>query len=243
MNTLQKSEKACTVGRKIGIAAVCVGVVVIAGCRHGDDGTRVMGWSIVDPTERHPIIVSQQPASISVRIGRDHYGLSPHQRSQVVNFLEKYRASDAGNSKLVIQAPSGSANEVAAMQAVAEMRQLISDMGFSHASIAVEAYGAGGDGNAPIRLSYLRFIAEGPQCGTWPTNLASQPNNLSYPNLGCATQRNLAAQIANPADLLGPRTQGASPTERRDVMWEKWQKGDTTSARKTEDERARTKGQ
>lgn len=243
MNTLRKSEKARTAGLKLGLAVACVAALAVAGCRPGEEGTRVMGWSLVDPTERHPIIVSQQPASISVRVARDHYGLSPHQRAQVSNFLEKFRATDAGNSKLVIQAPSGSANEVAAMQAVAEMRQLISDMGFPHASIAVEAYGAGGDGAAPIRISYLRFVAEGPQCGTWPTNLAENPSNLSYPNLGCATQRNLAAQIANPADLIGPRTHGQAPAERRDVVWDKYTKGDSTTAKKTEDERARTKGQ
>lgn len=243
MNTLSKSEKARTAGHGISLAAACIAVVVIAGCRPGDDATRVAGWTTVAPAERHPIIVSQQPSSISVRVGRDHYGLSPHQRAQVVNFLERYRASDAGNSKLVIQAPSGSANEVAAMQAVAEMRQLISDMGFSHSSIAVEAYGADGDGHAPIRLSYLRFIAEGPQCGVWPTNLAENPNNVHMPNLGCASQRNFAAQVANPADLIGPRTPGSGAGERRDMVWDKYLKGESTAAKRTEDERARTKGQ
>jgi pilus assembly protein CpaD len=232
-----------TAGRTIKFAGLCLAVLAVAGCRPGDDATRVAGWSIVDPTERHPIIVSQVPSSISVRVGRGAYGLSPHQRAQVIGFLERYRASDAGNSKLVIQAPSGSANEVSSMQAVAEMRQLISDMGFSQSNIVVEAYGAGRDGSAPIRLSYLRFVAEGPQCGTWPTNLADNPSNLDYPNLGCATQRNLAAQIANPADLIGPRSPGAGSGERRDQVWEKYIKGDSTTAKKTEDERARTKGQ
>lgn len=243
MNTLRKSEKARTAGRNIGLVTACLAVVVIAGCRPGDDGTRVAGWSLVDASERHPIIVSQQPSSISVRIGRDHHGLSPHQRAQVVNFLDRFRATDAGNSKIVIHAPSGSVNEVAAMQAVAEMRQLITDTGFSTASIAVEAYSADGAGAAPVRLSYLRFVAEAPQCGVWPTNLANNPSNLNYPNLGCATQRNLAAQIANPADLIGPRSAGSASGERRDMVWEKYLKGESTAAKKTEDERARTKGQ
>ena len=61
----------------------------------------------------------------------------------------------------------------------------------------------------PIRLSYLRYVAEAPECGQWPTNLAEDYRNLPYPNLGCAQQHNLAAQIANPADLLGPAHHGA----------------------------------
>ena len=46
----------------------------------------------------------------------------PRRRAQVADFLERYRASDAGNSKLVIAVPSGSANEIAAMHAVGDMR-------------------------------------------------------------------------------------------------------------------------
>ncbi len=42
--------------------------------------------------------------------------------------------------------------------------------------------------DAPVRVSYLRFVAEGPVCGAWPTNLAFEPNNLPYPNFGCANQ-------------------------------------------------------
>lgn len=243
MKTLLKSEKARTAGRRVGLALACVSVFTVAGCRPGgEDGTRVAGWSLIEPSERHPIIVSQQPASIAVKVGRDNYGLSPHQRAQVVGFLERFRAADAGNSKLVIQAPSGGSNEVAAMQAVAEMRQIITEMGFPMSSVAVEAYGAGRDGQGPIRLSYLRFVAEGPQCGTWPTNLAENPSNLSYPDFGCSTQRNIAAQIANPADLVGPRTQQPGSSERRDTVWEKYIKGDSTVAKKAEDEKVRVKG-
>ncbi len=54
-------------------------------------------------------------------------------------------------------------------------------------SISVEAYNAEGTGDPPIRVSYMRYIAEPPQCGDWSTNLAYDPMNLPYPNLGCAT--------------------------------------------------------
>jgi pilus assembly protein CpaD len=54
--------------------------------------------------------------------------------------------------------------------------------------------------------------------------------NLPYPNLGCANQRNLAVQIANPADLLGPRSETARASDRRDQVWNKYVKGAATGA-------------
>ena len=83
---------------------------------------------------------------------------------------------------------------------------MISGYGFAESNVAIEPYHERRDASAPIRLSYLRYVAEAPECGQWPTNLAEDYRNLPYPNLGCAQQHNLAAQIANPADLLGPRT-------------------------------------
>ena len=73
----------------------------------------------------------------------------------------------------------------------------------------------------------------------WSTNLAYEPMNLPYPNLGCAQQRNLGVMIANPADLLGPRSETARSGERRDRVWGKYVKGESTGASKSEDERRR----
>ena len=102
-----------------------------------------------------------------------------------------------------------------------------------------EAYPAGRDSQAPIRVSYLRFIVEGPQCGQWPTNLAESPQNLNYQNMGCATQHNFAAMVANPADLVGPRTLTPTPGERRDVQWGKYIKGESTISKKQDDEKVK----
>ena len=107
----------------------------LAGCKHADEPAQVTGWSLTDPAQRHPIMVSQQPAKMTIRVARGSHGLTPHQRAQIAEFTGKYQAGDAGNSRLLISAPSGSANEVAAMQAVAELRHVMRDAGFNEASI------------------------------------------------------------------------------------------------------------
>lgn len=211
----------------------------LAGCKHDFTAPQVAGWSMVDATQRHPIIVSQQPQTMQINVSASTRGLSPRQRADVLDFADRSRASDAGNSRLIIQAPGGGANEVAAMHAVGEIRQILGDMGFPESSIAVEAYHAEQRGDAPVRVSYLRYVAEAPTCGYWPTNLADQRDNGNYPNFGCAHQHNLAVMVANPADLVGPRTESDRPGERRDVVWDKYTNGKVTGADKSEDEKTK----
>ena len=212
---------------------VAVAAFALTGCKTTDDPTRVAGWTLIDASQRHPILVSQEPTTHVIRIPRGSHGLTPAQRAQLVSFTDYFRATDAGNSRLVVTVPSGASNEVGAMYAVGEIRDLLRDSGFAEDSISVEAYDAEGAGDPPIRVSYLRYVAQPPKCGDWSTNLAYEPMNLPYPNFGCANQRNFGAQVANPADLLGPRSMTARSSERRDQVWERYVKGRSTGAERT----------
>jgi len=64
---------------------------------------------------------------------------------------------------------------------------------------------------AAIRLIYPKIAAVAGPCGTWPEDLGPSIKNKGYfenkPywNLGCANQRNLAAMVDNPTDLVQPR--------------------------------------
>ncbi len=61
-----------------------------------------------------------------------------------------------------------------------------------------------------IKLSYGELSAHAGPCGLWPDDLGPADlriyqQNRAYWNLGCAHQRNLAAMVDNPADLVQPR--------------------------------------
>jgi pilus assembly protein CpaD len=201
------------------------------GCQHDRaTGPQVAGWTLIDPEQRHPILVSQQPATLSLHVSPSAEGLTPMQRARVLEFSSRSGASDAGNSRIVISAPSGGANEGSSMQAADEARRLLISTGYSETTIAVEAYRASGR-DAPVRLSYMRYVAEAPNCGQdWSENLARTYQNTPYPNMGCAEQRNLAVMVANPADLLGPRTMTSRDANRRDDMYSKYVKGQPLGA-------------
>lgn len=222
------------------LLVVAVSALAVAGCKHAEPGTRIAGWTLVDAAQRHPILVSEEPTVLPISVARGSGGLSPRQRAMILDYYASFRASGA-SGRIVMQAPSGSPNELAALHATHEIQALLVSEGAAESDIAVEAYHDESDPQPPIQLSYTHFVAEAPECGSWPTNLAREPGNLPYPNLGCATQRNFAAQIANASDLLHPRGMSARSSERRDVVWNKYIKGERTSAIKNSEDKIRIK--
>ncbi len=58
---------------------------------------------------------------------------------------------------------------------------------------------------------------------------ASYMENRPYWNLGCATQRNLAAMVDNPSDLVQPRGESPAYSSRRSVAIDKYRKGENPS--------------
>ena len=78
--------------------------------------------------------------------------------------------------------------------------------------------------SAPVRVMYTAMKAQTNKCGRWPDDLAETSENKHYANFGCSYQNNLAAQIANPADLLGPRKMTEVDAEKRSVVIDEYRK-------------------
>ena len=99
---------------------------------------------------------------------------------------------------------------------------------------------------AAIRFNYPKITADAGPCGLWPEDLGpsfrnqSYYDNRPYYNFGCASQRNLAAMIDNPADLVQPRPETPAYTTRRTTAFEKYRKGDPTATNYPEAERPRS---
>lgn len=193
-------------------------------------------FTLANPNERHPIAVRQGEMTLDLAVHPGSSGLSESQKYQVANFLADYKSQSS--DRLLIRAPSGGPNETAAMRAYDQVRRALGKSGINPAAVALEPYFGNGDPAAPLRLSYLQFVAEAPDCPDWSENIGRDPQNMPWPNMGCATQRNFAAMVANPEDLLHPRGETPRPGERRDTVWGKYVKGDVTISKRDPSEHA-----
>jgi pilus assembly protein CpaD len=185
-------------------------------------------FTLANPSERHPIAVRQGEVWLDLSVYPGSSGLNESQKDQVANFLADYKSQSS--DRLLIRAPSGGANETAAMRAYDEVRRVLGRAGVKPSLVVLEPYFANGDPAAPLRLSYLQFVAEPPDCPDWSENVGRDPNNMPWPNKGCASQRNLAAMVANPEDLVHPRGETPRPSERRDTVWGKYIAGNSTGS-------------
>ena len=185
-----------------------------------------------DYRQRHPIAVREKVQSLTVFIGDARGTLTPTQRAEVGGLASSWRQEATGG--IVIEMPAGSPNERAAASASREIRSILAASGVPARAIEIRPYPAQDPVRlGTIRVNYPRMAAETGPCGLWPNDIGptTDPSywaNKPAWNHGCANQRNLAAQVANPADLVQPRGEGPVLASRRNTVTEKYRKGEPT---------------
>ena len=74
--------------------------------------------------------------------------------------------------------------------------------------------GSGGSVSFTVGESMIpTYTASTETCGDWSENEAFTADNLTPKNFGCSVQHNIAAMVADPRDLLGPREAGTQVIE------------------------------
>lgn len=198
--------------RRTGPILALLSLSLLAGCAQ-----REMTGSIPDDYRtNHPIIISEREQVADIPVGHADSKLSITQRSIVEQVVASYRANGSGMIHILL--PAGSPNERAAARLRDDIAAVLRKGGVKPFNISSERYNAGASDTAPIRLSYSAMTASTHPCGRWPKDLLDTADNRHYANFGCANQNNLAAQVANPADLLGPRASSPIDAERRNIV-------------------------
>jgi pilus assembly protein CpaD len=217
--------------RRAGLAtarllAVLGCATMLAGCFN----ERLASPAGFDYRLRHPIAIMEGPRSIQLFIGANRGGLTPEQRADVVAFAHAWRREATGG--MVIDLPSGTRNEFAAASAVHEVQALLAAAGIPPHSVEVRPFRPSDPGKlATLKLNYPTTLAEAGPCGQWPHDLGAtwdreHNENMEYFNLGCASQRNLAAMVDNKADLVQPRGGVPPYTGRRTTVLDKYHRGE-----------------
>ena len=164
---------------------------------------------------RHPIVLANDTATIDLFPAPSADGLDGSSFKRVQTLAEEYRSGGHG-PVLVLLPSTGRSGEPRGV--LAGVKRAFAAAG-THPGFTVSTYPVGNPALAsPVRLSFLTLKAKvGDQCGQWPSDLASGAtidgwSNRPYYNFGCATQSMIAAQTADPRDLVTPRGEGPADT-------------------------------
>lgn len=179
------------------------------------------------PTELWAAEVRPQPEEI--RLAVHAQGLSTTQANALAAFAGDWR--DGPRGPITLRAPVGGPDAAIVSRAAESARALLTSYG---AEVRVAGYEAKGDPQAPLILGRERFTVSVPACGLQWDNVSRSMNNEVQSQFGCSVSANIAAQIANPGDLLGPAAVAAADAQRRDVVLGKYRKGEITASGRDE---------
>jgi pilus assembly protein CpaD len=183
------------------------------------------GMVMPDGAANHPITVEPSYRSLKLDWAPQVGGLAPAEQVQLDAFISDYIAH--GNGSIAVSAPAVMGGQDASGYFAAR----INSMGVSRDKILIAAHDAG-SGNMQVEVNYVSYQAHTDKCGDWSDDLAFTLDNSTPKNFGCSVQQNIAAEVADPRDLLGPRTMGPDDAARRAVVLGNYEQGKITAADK-----------
>lgn len=221
-------------GLACGAALIAVSLSMGA-CTHTSTNDEVTASIPTDYRQRHPIAIQEADRSVVVFVGNGRGGLTATQRADVIAFGRDWLREGTGS--IIAEVPADTPNARAAGDSIREIQALLAANGVPQRGVVVKAYRPADPRTfAAIRLIYPRVAAVAGPCGLWPEDIGPSIKNKGYLenkpywNFGCANQRNLAAMVENPSDLVQPRPETPPYTARRATTFDTYRttKPDTT---------------
>jgi pilus assembly protein CpaD len=206
------------VKRAISSAIFVASALAVSGCASmSGDASAPM-----TPLSRYALRV--EPGLDRIALAVHDQGLSANQQAALRGLAARYGASGSGPVR--IEAPAGD-DPVAAGQAYA-MRAALQSAGVPGENIQMAAYAAP-DPRAPVLAGFETVRAHIPDCSSERRDLAGRFSNQSSGGFGCAITANMAAQIADPRDILGARAMTPADSGRAAVIFDDYRKGQASS--------------
>lgn len=220
----RRSSAAMRAGLMLGVA------LALGGCYIPSETASIPN----DYRKRFPIQIKEGDRTVELFIGNGRGGLQPDQSADVLSFAQTWKRDSTGG--VIVAVPVGTSNQYAASHALHEIHSILAASGIPANVIRTQTYQPQPGQLGTVRLSYSKMMADAGPCGLWPHDLgpSSDPayqENRSYWNLGCASQRNLAAMVENPADLVQPRGESGPYQMRRTYVMERYRRGEPTAGR------------
>jgi pilus assembly protein CpaD len=201
--------------------AAAIACIMTAGsCAVSNDGTSITS----DGAVNNPITVEPNYREIKLQYAGSG-GLDVDEAIKFDAFLDDYRAH--GNGSLGISVPNGMPSRTA----ITYFAERAAATGIPRDKILVSTHDVR-NGDYRVDVSYIAYTARVRECGDWSENLSFSADNLTPKNFGCSVQQNIAAQVADPRDLLGPRRFDPADANRAITVITNYEQGKITSAEK-----------
>jgi pilus assembly protein CpaD len=211
--------------RLLRFGAVAMVALSAAGCLASNN---ITGSIPHDYRDRHAISLIHANETLEVFVSARNSRLDARSVEDVRQFGRDYMQN--GQGPLVAYLPSDG-NPAVVQNGLGGIRQALSGGGAS-GRLQIAHYQSSAGPSAPIKLAYARLKADtATKCGyegedIVPTRLSVNGANQSNFNFGCSFQKNLAAQIADPRDLIRPRQEGPVDADKRLAGIERIREGD-----------------
>lgn len=218
--------------KAIALRAVFVvgAAAMLAGCMSAGGKPQLTAENYpTDYRKRHPISIREGDRTVELFIGTNRGGLTPSQRAEVMAFAQSWKREGTGG--IAVDLPTGTPNATASADSMREISAMLTAAGVPPQGLIVRQYQPVDSTKlATVKLNYGKILAEAGPCGLWPKDLGASMDrtyaeNHPYWNLGCSNQRNLAAMVDNPADLVQPRGESAGYTPRRTYVIDQYKRG------------------
>ena len=186
--------------------------------------------------ERYPITVEVAHTAIELS-GRD--GSERLTATEIRKVDEIVTAFAAGSRGLLdISVPGAAATDVGVLGRAKQIADHAKRRGVPASRIMLRVDTEDQRADGPIVIGFDTLVASVPVCGDWSKESSHDSMNTDHSNFGCAVQRNIGMMIANPADLIVPRTAGLHDTVRSNIVIQQYRTGLVTGAARSETEQA-----
>ena len=204
--------------------AILGAAALLTACATTSHEPPVADHAALTPTEQYPLRARQLPGELRLAVHAE--GLSPAERDALADLADHW--ADAGGGDVTIRVPSAGADPRAADLSSRQALEFLAAAGVPFDHLRRVGYAPEAGGPAPLVVAYLTYRAIIPRCGREWENLSTNGKNRPMENFGCAVSANMAAQIADPADIVHPRDLDPTDAGRRTTVIDKYRQGQAT---------------
>ena len=202
----------------------------------GGDEIAETPLSAMTPQERYPITVEAVRTAIELS-GRDgSERLTATELRRVDEIVTAFAADSRG--QLIISVPAAASTDPRILGRAKQIADHAKRRGLTSSRILLRVDTGDQRANGPVVISFETLVVRVPECGDWTKESSHDTMNADHGNFGCALQRNIGLMIANPADLLEPRTVDLRDTARSNFVIQQYRAGQVTGAARAATEQA-----